>query len=74
MVEEANHVTEVSFPSPAPQAPVWRPSCWCDLWWYGAPVFTFEGPKVKDLWVLSDIHRLIGRIDLSGADVPEFTS
>lgn len=26
--------------------------------WYGAPVFTFEGDKIRDLWVLGDIHGL----------------
>ncbi|MBD1554473.1 ester cyclase [Pseudomonas typographi] len=31
------------------------------VWWYGAPVFTFEGDKVKDLWVLGDIHGLLSR-------------
>lgn len=32
------------------------------VWWYGAPIFTFEGSKVRDLWVLGDIHGLIGRL------------
>ena len=36
------------------------------VWWYGAPFFTFEGDKVRDLWVLGDVHGLIARI--SGAD------
>lgn len=31
------------------------------IWWYGAPVFTFDGDKVKDLWVLGDIHGLLNR-------------
>jgi predicted ester cyclase len=22
------------------------------VWWYGAPIFAFEGDRVKDLWVL----------------------
>jgi predicted ester cyclase len=28
------------------------------VWWYGTPLFTFDGPKVRDLWVLGDIHGL----------------
>jgi predicted ester cyclase len=29
------------------------------VWWYGTPFFTFEGKKVRDLWVLGDVHGLI---------------
>lgn len=32
------------------------------VWWYGAPFFTFEGDKARDLWVLGDIHGLIARL------------
>lgn len=32
------------------------------VWWYGAPFFTFDGDKVRDLWVLGDIYGLIGRL------------
>lgn len=32
------------------------------VWWYGTPIFTFEGERVRDLWVLGDIHGLIGRL------------
>ena len=32
------------------------------VWWFGAPIFTFEGPKVRDLWVLGDVHGLIERL------------
>ena len=32
------------------------------VWWYGAPIFTFDGSKVCDLWVLGDIYGLIGRL------------
>ncbi len=32
------------------------------VWWTGMPIFTFEGPKVRDLYVLGDIHGLIGRL------------
>ena len=32
------------------------------VWWYGMPVFTFDGSLVRDLWVLGDIHGLLGRL------------
>jgi predicted ester cyclase len=32
------------------------------VWWYGTPFFTFEGAKVRDLWVLGDVHGLLGRL------------
>lgn len=32
------------------------------VWWFGAPIFTFEGAKIRDLWVLGDIHGLIERM------------
>ena len=32
------------------------------VWWYGTPIFTFEGERIRDLWVLGDIHGLIGRL------------
>jgi predicted ester cyclase len=32
------------------------------VWWYGAPLFTFDGPLVRDLWVLGDIHGLRSRL------------
>lgn len=32
------------------------------VWWYGAPFFTFEGPRVRDLWVLGDIYGLRTRL------------
>jgi predicted ester cyclase len=32
------------------------------VWWTGMPIFTFEGRKVRDLYVLGDIHGLIGRL------------
>lgn len=31
------------------------------VWWTGMPIFTFDGPKVRDLYVLGDIYGLIGR-------------
>jgi predicted ester cyclase len=32
------------------------------VWWYGAPIFTFEGALIRDLWVLGDIHGLVERL------------
>jgi len=32
------------------------------VWWYGAPIFTFDGARVRDLWVLGDIHGLRSRL------------
>ena len=38
------------------------------VWWYGTPLFTFDGERVRDLWVLGDIHALIGRLKGESAD------
>ena len=32
------------------------------VWWYGTPIFAFEGERIRDLWVLGDIYGLIGRL------------
>ena len=32
------------------------------VWWIGMPIFTFDGGKVRDLFVLGDIHGLIARL------------
>jgi predicted ester cyclase len=32
------------------------------VWWTGMPIFKFEGRKVRDLYVLGDIHGLIARL------------
>ena len=32
------------------------------VWWFGMPIFTFEGQKVRDFYVLGDIHGLIDRL------------
>lgn len=42
------------------------------VWWHGMPIFTFEGTKVRDLWVLGDIHGLIQQIAPEDAASPEF--
>ena len=38
------------------------------VWWYGMPIFTFEGCLVRDLWVLGDIHGLIQRLKGEASD------
>ena len=32
------------------------------VWWTGMPIFTFEAGKVRDLYVLGDIHGLIAQL------------
>jgi predicted ester cyclase len=32
------------------------------VWWIGMPVFTFQGGKVRDLYLLGDIYGLIERM------------
>jgi predicted ester cyclase len=32
------------------------------VWWMGMPIFTFEGAKVRDLYVLGDVHGLITQL------------
>jgi predicted ester cyclase len=34
----------------------------CHVWWIGMPIFTFDGRKVRDLYVLGDIYGLIERM------------
>jgi predicted ester cyclase len=36
------------------------------VWWTGMPIFTFDGAKVRDLFVLGDIHGLIARLKGEG--------
>jgi predicted ester cyclase len=38
------------------------------VWWTGMPIFTFDGAKVRDLYVLGDIHGLIGRMKGAPSD------
>ncbi|OAP35922.1 ester cyclase [Sinorhizobium americanum] len=44
------------------------------VWWYGAPIFTFDGPKVRDLWVLGDIHGLISRMNDGQTEEADFSA
>jgi len=32
------------------------------VWWTGVPIFTFDGERIRDLYVLGDIHGLIQRM------------
>jgi hypothetical protein len=32
------------------------------VWLIGVPILTFDGPKVRDLYVFGDIHGLIERL------------
>ena len=32
------------------------------VWWIGMPIFTFEGRRIRDLYVLGDIHGLIAQM------------
>src|SRR6185437_14953105 len=45
------------------------------VWWIGMPIFTFAGGKVRDLYVLGDIHGLIARLkgEVAGASPATFT-
>ena len=38
------------------------------VWWIGMPIFTFAGGKVRDFYVLGDIHGLIPRLKGEVAD------
>lgn len=37
------------------------------VWWIGMPIFTFDGAKVRDLYVLGDVHGLIAQLRGDGA-------
>ena len=38
------------------------------VWWYGTPFFAFDGDKVRDLWVLGDVHGLMERLTRDSND------
>ena len=42
------------------------------VWWFGAPIFTFRDGKVSDLWVLGDIYGLLGQLNPTMTNMPEF--
>lgn len=39
------------------------------LWWDGVAIFTFEDDKINDLWVLGDVHGLIGRLKEAESEI-----
>jgi predicted ester cyclase len=43
------------------------------VWWLGVPIFTFDGDKVRDLWVLGDVHGLLSRQKSVGDATVEFS-
>ncbi|XVJ68543.1 MAG: ester cyclase [Rhizobacter sp.] len=32
------------------------------VWWHGMPIFTFDGPLIRDLWVMGDLYNLASRL------------
>ncbi|WP_249780598.1 ester cyclase [Bradyrhizobium sp. dw_78] len=45
-----------------------------DVGWDGVPIFTFDGGKVRDLWVLGDIYGLLSRMQGDLVKRPEFAA
>ena len=43
------------------------------MWWDGLAMFSFEALKIRDLWVLGDIHGLLERLGGNALQAPEFT-
>ncbi len=63
LVEEGNKVTgKLRFHGLHRKEMFGVPPSGRHVWWHGAPIFTFEDSKVRDLWVLGDIHGLIERL------------
>jgi hypothetical protein len=38
-------------------------------WWDGVAIFTFENDKINDLWVLGDVHGLMGRLKEAESEI-----
>ena len=63
LIEEANRVSgKMRFDGFHRQEIFGVPPSGRHVWWTGMPIFTFDGTKVRDLYVLGDIHGLIGRL------------
>jgi predicted ester cyclase len=63
LVEEGNHVAgKLRFHGIHRKELFGVPPSGRHVWWTGMPIFTFDGAKVRDLFVLGDIHGLIGRL------------
>jgi predicted ester cyclase len=64
MVEESNKVFgKLRFHGYHRHELLGRPPTGRHVWWYGTPLFTFDGARVRDLWVLGDIHGLLERLE-----------
>lgn len=63
MIEEGNRVSgKMRFHGWHRQEIFGVPPSGRHVWWTGMPIFTFDGPKVRDLFVLGDVFGLIGRL------------
>ena len=63
MIEEGNRISgKMRFRGFHRQELFGVPPSGRHVWWYGMPIFTFDGLKVRDLFVLGDIHALIARL------------
>lgn len=75
MVEEGSLVTaKVRFHGIQREPMFGLPATNRHVGWLGAPVFTFEAGKVRDLWVLGDIHGLLGQIRGNDVAPSEFVT
>lgn len=64
LVEEGNRVSgKLRFHGIHRETLFGEPPTNAHVWWHGAPPFTFDGPLVRDLWVLGDIYGLRSRLD-----------
>jgi predicted ester cyclase len=63
MIEEGNYVSaKMRFHGIHRKVLFGVPPTGRHVWWIATPIFTFEGPKVRDLFVLGDLHGLIERL------------
>jgi predicted ester cyclase len=75
MIEESNRVSgKVFFHGIQREAMFGHPPTGKHVGWQGAPIFTFDGDKVRDLWVLGDIYGLLGQIRAGGMEGNEFAT
>lgn len=75
MIEEGDRVSaNVFFHGIQREAMFGNPPTGKHVGWLGAPIFTFDGDQVRDLWVLGDIHGLLGQIREGGAPGNEFAT
>lgn len=73
MIEEEDRISaKLRFHGIHQQPLFGHPATGRHVWWHGMPIFTFEGTKVRDLWVLGDIHGLIQRISPREVAAPGF--